>query len=409
MRRLAFSSQSNIYVKEIIEMYSKPSLTIHEMLVTRHPSPNPALYYEDNALEMKMKMLSYGQLDELSSRCATLLASIGIVKGSKIGVMLPKGPHIMIVALAAWRLGAVYIPMFTAFGPDAIAVRLKDAGANVVITDDINRPKFDNLVNELDLQMVTVSRDKSSLIHGDTPLTMDSLLHTKPSGTPPADITPDDIIILLYTSGTTGLPKAVPIPAFALASFHTYMQMGLGLSSGDIDSSVPSSPLPPCSTPLDHTSSRYQRYLSTADPAWAYGLYYNLVGPLLVGIPPTYLAGPFSASHVVRALQKHRITHYASSPSAYRSIRAEDMSGKLGVSHEDWRDISKTIQCTSSAGEPLPAEIIQWWQGRMEGKVIADHYGQSEAGMMINWHWVDSPTCRTVGKIYIILPYACRV
>ncbi|CAE7770668.1 Acsm3, partial [Symbiodinium microadriaticum] len=312
--------------------------------------------------------------------------------------MLPKGPHIVIAALATWRLGAVYVPLFTAFGPEAIGIRLKDANANIVITDQANRSKFNGLVEELCLKMVSVSEDNSCLPHGDIAFSLDSLVRSNAYVAPPVQISCSDDIILLYTSGTTGLPKAVSIPAVALASFHVYMQLGLGLSCGDIDSSVSSCPLPPCASSSLTTSSRYQRYLSTADPAWAYGLYYNLVGPLLIGIPATYLTGPFASSHVVRSLQNFKITHFASSPSAYRAIKADDVSGALGASDEDWRDIAETLQCSSSAGEPLNPEIIRWWQGRMSGKLIADHYGQSEAGMMVNWHWVDSPTCSTIGK-----------
>jgi acyl-coenzyme A synthetase/AMP-(fatty) acid ligase len=204
----------------------------------------------------------------------------------------------------------------------------------------------------------------------------------------------------------------VSIPAFSLASFHVYMQLGLGLACGDIDSSVPSCPLSPCATSSApaltatvhtnpttvHTIPGYQRYMSSADPAWAYGLYYNLIGPLLIGIPMTYLHGPFSTKRLVNALHKHSITHYASSPSAYRAIRADDVNGSLGVSDEQWAAIAQTLQCASSAGEPLNTEIIEWWQSRMQGKVVADHYGQSEAGMMVNWHWAHAPGRNAAGN-----------
>lgn len=398
--RIAFSTTSktkSIYVEEVLEMYSTPSLSIQHLLVTRHPSPNPALYYEDKAT-MEMLTLSYGDLDILSSQFATILSSLGVVKGSKIGVMLPKGPHIMIAALAIWRLGAVYVPLFTAFGPDAALIRLKDADAHVAITDESNRFKFEKLVSTLNLNMVTVVDKEESLRSGDTPLSIESLRSGAVPSIPPTKISSDEDIMLLYTSGTTGLPKAVPIPAFALASFHVYMQAGLGLACGDIESAVPSCPLPPRVDSSHPSGTRYQRYLSTADPAWAYGLYYNLIGPLLIGIPATYLSGPFSAPQLIGALSKHRVTHFASSPSALRAVKARDMEGSLGVSDADWNSIASTLQCTSSAGEPLNPEVMKWWEGRLGGKVIADHYGQSEAGMLVNWHWLDSPCRDVIGK-----------
>ncbi len=83
---------------------------------------------------------TFEQLRDASSRLANLLASHGIVAGDRIAGLLPRTPMLLITILAAWRLGAVYQPLFTAFGPKAIEHRLQAAGTRAVITDPLNRP-----------------------------------------------------------------------------------------------------------------------------------------------------------------------------------------------------------------------------------------------------------------------------
>jgi acetyl-CoA synthetase len=202
---------------------------------------------------------------------------------------------------------------------------------------------------------------------------------TRGTSIAPVTITPQDIICLLYTSGTTGLPKGVTIPAFALASFHTYMEHGLGLQ--------PTTTTTNNNNNNNNNTSSRTSYLNIADPAWAYGLYYNLIGPLLTGIPPTYLAGGFDPQKLLRTLARSQVTHFAAAPSAYRALCAHDQSEN---NEEDlFLQIKKHLLSASSAGEPLNPEIIDWWRSKMNGRSIADHYGQSETGMTVNWHWLD--------------------
>jgi acetyl-CoA synthetase len=102
------------------------------------------------------------------------------------------------------------------------------------------------------------------------------------------------MMILLFTSGTTGNPKGVPIPVKCLASFEAYMRFGLDVRSDDV-------------------------FWNMADPGWAYGLYDNLLGPLLLGKTVHFYGGAFSPEDVYKIMHKWQVTNFASAPTAYRS------------------------------------------------------------------------------------------
>jgi acetyl-CoA synthetase len=128
-------------------------------------------------------------------------------RGDHVATLLPKCPELLIAAVGLWRLGAVHVPLFTAFGPDAISFRLDDASARVVITDTRNSGKLPK-----------ATRADVLLIDG---------LRQRLSGVEPCrtvtKLGPDELLILIYTSGATGHPKGVEAPVRALASFLAYL------------------------------------------------------------------------------------------------------------------------------------------------------------------------------------------
>jgi acetyl-CoA synthetase len=115
---------------------------IANLLCERH-AEDPrrlALRYED--AEGHEEQLTYRELADLSARFANRLAAVGVGRGDRVATLLPKCPELLIAAVGLWRLGAVHVPLFTAFGPDAIGFRLDDAAARVVITDTRNSGKL---------------------------------------------------------------------------------------------------------------------------------------------------------------------------------------------------------------------------------------------------------------------------
>ena len=310
-----------------------------------------ALFYE-NAKGETSKW-TFRELMDLSSKLAGFLRAIGIRKGDRVGVMLPKAPELLISSLAAWRLGAGYLPLFTAFGPDAIDYRLRDSETRVVVTNAANRAKLKDTSahKQGKLEIVTVADSLGKGIEkGDYSFWNE--LERASAVEEPEPLSGNDIMIMLYTSGTTGNPKGVDIPVKALASFEAYMRFGLDLREEDM-------------------------YWNMADPGWAYGLYYNLMGPLLIGKATLFFDAPFSPADFFRIMSKYRVTNFASSPTAYRALKA---SGDRVA-----RQFPYFLRVASSAGEPLNPEVIEWSQ-KLWGIPIHDQFGQTELGMAANNH-----------------------
>jgi len=158
-----------------------------------------------------------------------------------------------------------------------------------------------------------------------------------------------DPFLLLFTSGTVGSAKGVAVPLQALPSFLAYMQFGVGLRDDDV-------------------------YWNVADPGWAYGLYYAVVGPLLLGNATIFYEGAFSVESTYRILAQHRVTNLAAAPTVYRLL--------LAAGEEPARAVRGKLRTASSAGEPLNPEVIRWFEQHI-GCSIQDHYGQTELGIVV--------------------------
>lgn len=302
-----------------------------------------ALRYHNQAGETAQ--YTFKELDRLSGSLAQSLKEMGIQAGDSVGVLLPKIPELVIAGLAIWRLGAVYLPLFTAFGTEALQYRLEDSRAKLVITNRENQAKLSAASSSG--RVLLVDREPGSSASGDHSfwelLRQPSIVSYQPR-------IPEDTMILIYTSGTTGNPKAVPVPLKALAAFETYMRIGLDLQAED-------------------------NFWNLADPGWAYGLYYGLIGPLLLGQSTFYYHGAFDPASIYRLWDEYKITNFAAAPTAYRAMRAE---GHLPA-------LSRGVRVLSSAGEPLNPGVILWAEQTF-GVTIHDHYGQTELGMVINNH-----------------------
>jgi acetyl-CoA synthetase len=270
--------------------------------------------------------MTYAELSQESRRLAAVLAAEGVGAGDRVAVLLAKSPGLLVTLLAIWRLGAVHVPLFTAFGPDAVAYRVAHSEARVVVTDDAHRPKVPA---------------------GVAVLAPDAVADREPPAE--ADRAPDDAFVLLYTSGTTGHPKGVEVPVRAIEAFRFYVSHGLGVRPDDV-------------------------YWNVADPGWAYGLYVGVVAPLAEGREILWRTVPFAAEDLFDALLRHGVTNLAGAPTVYRTLRAASVPAGFRDAHR--------LRAISSAGEPLDAELLDWSR-RALGVAIHDHYGQSELGMVV--------------------------
>ncbi|WP_230463159.1 AMP-binding protein [Sphingobium sp. Cam5-1] len=284
-----------------------------------------------------------------SERLARLLASLGIKKGDCIAGLLSRTPELLITALAAWRIGAIYQPLFTAFGPKAIDHRLIEAGTKAIVTSAEHRSKISGAAA---IPVLTTSAPKGS----DHDFWSEAVGLERDLS--PASCTLDDPFLMMFTSGTTGLPKALHVPIRAIAAFKRYMLDGIGLSRDDV-------------------------FWNMADPGWAYGLYYAVVGPLSLGFATTFFEGSFSVADTYQTIKSFGVTSLAGSPTAYRMM--------MGAGPEPAAAVRGQLRAISSAGEPLNPELVRWFAEHLNAP-MRDHYGQTELGIVLcNHHGLTHP------------------
>ncbi|MCE9683470.1 AMP-binding protein [Halomonas alkalisoli] len=321
-----------------------------------------ALVHEDAS--GNVNRMTYAELEAESAKLAGWLAERGLGVGDRIACMLPRSPQLLVAVLATWRIGAVYQPLFTAFGPDAVDYRLGRADTKLVITDHGNRFKFDGLSQ----CPAVLAVGGPSTDHGDDLDWSEALAHS-PIETRPPRLAPDAPFLQMFTSGTVGKPKGVAVPLSGMPAFALYMELAIDLREDD-------------------------RFWNMADPGWAYGLYYAIAGPLLLGVTTHFCEAGFSAEGAMAFMKRHRITNFAAAPTAYRLMKA---SGLFDNAHEILE-----LRVASSAGEPLNTEVVTWVE-RSLGCPVMDHYGQTETGMTCcNHHALAHP--KHVGAMGVPMP-----
>lgn len=312
-----------------------------------------ALYWY--AKDGRKEQYSFRELKKYSTQFASFLKSQGVRKGDRISGLLPRTPELIITILATWRIGAVYQPLFTAFGPKAIEHRIQLAQSKLVVTDLANREKLSEINNCPPI--VTV---QAELHTQNYPQDFDFWreLNRQTETVELEMLSINDPFLLMFTSGTTGPAKPLKVPLKALIAFGDYMKNAIGLSQDDI-------------------------FWNIADPGWAYGLYYAITGPLLLGHSTLFFEGGFNAESVCDVINEYGITNLAGAPTAYRMMMAADPS--------QMAQLRGKLRVVSSAGEPLNPEVIRWFKEVLDVPIY-DHYGQTEVGMVVcNHHALAHP------------------
>ncbi len=296
--------------------------------------------------------LTFAELKAASARFANYLKSQGIGKGDRVAGLLPRGPELLVVIAGALRAGAVYQPLFTAFGSGAIEYRLERAGTKLVVTDPANYPKLTEVKNCAPVLCVNASETGA-----DVP-DFEETLAQQADQFEPVMIKGTDPFLQMFTSGTVGKAKGVAVPARALLAFYVYMKYAIDLREDDV-------------------------FWNVADPGWAYGLYYAVVGPLMMGHATHFNPGAFTPESTYDMIRKYKITNLAAAPTAYRLLKANDQVLPEGE--------NLGLRVCSSAGEPLNPEVVNWIKNR-HFCPVKDHYGQTETGMTCcNFHGLEHP------------------
>lgn len=291
---------------------------------------------------------SFADVSERSNQVANALEELGVDRGDRVATLIPRIPGLVNATYGIWKLGATNVPLFTAFGPDAIEHRLNDADVGYLVTTPSFRDVLDD-VSEHDLEeIVVIDRDGDGEIRSED-RDFDALVDGASTEFEVARTDPeDDIATIMYTSGTTGQPKGELWPhQFPLAIVH-FFEYAWGVE----DDSV---------------------VFCGADPAWGVGHGY-ISGMPFIGSPIILYEGEFDPIQYFELLEEYDVDIFAHAPTAYRGMMA------AGEAIENY-DIQ--LEAASALGESTPASVIEYFRDAWD-LTIHDGYGFTEASMLVN-------------------------
>jgi len=332
-------------VREALGWKDGEPVSLGTSIVDRHvDSDRIALIAID--LAGNERRLTYRDLSEASNRFANLLGRLGVGPGDRIAGLMPRGPDVLIAIIGALKAGAIYVPVFTGFGPDAVKFRLDHCDAKVLVTHasvshqvpPATRAKI-LCVMQPDKPVPDSWLDLARELQGES-TRFENVLRDR-----------DDAAALIYTSGSTGQPKGGAIAVNFLAAISPYITYGLGLQPDDV-------------------------LWPTGDPGWGYGFVCYL-GALAAGGTLISVEANPTAELFLSVLERYRVTNLATTPTLLRSV--------LVLDDEALKARQIRLRAISSCGEPLNSRVVESFQ-RVWSLTPMDHFGATEYALPIGNH-----------------------
>ena len=290
--------------------------------------------------------LTFRHFTMRSNQVGNALRALGICRGDRILIMLPRVPEWWEAVLGIMRIGAISMPGTTLLTPKDVAYRVQSAAAAAVITDDEGALKVEQVADEcptLRLKMALGAEREGWVNYTRAVASAAASMKREPTRC-------DEPLMIYFTSGTVGYPKMV---------LHTHVSYPVGhIVTGKYW--------------LDQKPTDLHWNLS--DTGWAKAAYSNLFGPWSMGAALFTFdgRGRFDARQTLELLERYPISTFCAPPTAYRLLVLEDLS----------RYHLSALRHCIGAGEPLNPEVIEAWQ-RGTGQTIRDGYGQTETVILV--------------------------
>ena len=286
--------------------------------------------------------ITYDELRRRTNRFANVLRQgLGLAKGDRLFVLCERIPELYIGVLGALKAGLVVCPLFSAFGPEPVRMRLEIGQANAVLTtESFFHRKIEKSAPSLPwLHHVLITGESLDLLMAEA----SDEFEIEPTR-------PDDGSFLHFTSGTTGTPKgAIHVHGAAVMHYATG-KYALDLHRDDV-------------------------FWCTADPGWVTGTSYGIVAPLLHGVTSIVDEADFDAERWYRILEEQAVTVWYTAPTAIRMLMKA--GPELARAHR-----FPKLRFIASVGEPLNPEAV-WWGNDVLGLPIHDNWWQTETGGII--------------------------
>jgi len=289
---------------------------------------------------------SFGDLDRLSNRLANLLRAHGLRRGDRVAVCLAQSPEAMLTHLAAYKLGAIAVPLFTLFGPEALDYRLRQSGAAMLVTDLRSLEKIAPIRDGLpDLAAVLT-------VDGPGPGTLDMAAEMERASDAfaPVETGPETPAFISYTSGTTGPPKGALHPHRVLLGHLPGVQLAHEMfpQTGDM-------------------------MWTPADWAWMGGLC-NIAMPCLrFGVPLlSHRMERFDPERAFWLIERFGVRNVFLPPTALKLMRRVERPERFALG----------LRSVATGGESMGAELLDWGRAAF-GLAINEFYGQTECNLVL--------------------------
>ncbi|MGB8634777.1 MAG: acetate--CoA ligase [Rhodanobacteraceae bacterium] len=312
--------------------------------------------------------ISYRQLHDEVCRFGNALRNLGVGKGDRVAIYMPMVPEAAVAMLACARIGAVHSVVFGGFSPDALARRIADSACKMVITADegIRGGKTIPLKRNVDaslerdgtqsVETVIVVQRTGSSINMQSPRDRwyHVLIEGQPGECPPEPMNSEDPLFILYTSGSTGMPKGVLHTTGGYLVYASYThECVFDLREDDV-------------------------YWCSADVGWVTGHSYVVYGPLANGATTLMFDGVPTwpdCSRFWQTIDRHKVSLFYTAPTAIRALMREGDDPVLKTSR-------KSLRVLGTVGEPINPEAWEWYfhvvgNGRCP---VVDTWWQTETG-----------------------------
>jgi acetyl-CoA synthetase len=320
-----------------------------------------ALYWTNDRGEKRI--LSFADMKRLSDKAANYLTSLGIVKGDMVMIILKRDWQFWYTIMALHKIGAVTIPATHLLTEKDITYRVNAAGVKAIICTDSGdiKTRIDGAKDIPTLKLKLLCGDREGWLNYEKGVDGASESFVKPA---PEDLPENgDIMLLYFTSGTTGMPKMV-------AHSYTY-------PLGHIPTAV-----------FWHNCDPDGMHLTVSETGWAKSVWGKLYGQWLAETAVfVYDHEKFVPAEMLKAICDHRVTTFCAPPTIYRYFIKEDLR-KFDFSHMKWASI---------AGEPLNPEVYHQFR-EATGLKLMEIYGQTELTVTVgNFLWME-PKPGSMGK-----------
>ncbi len=340
-----------------------------------------AAIIHDSPVTNTIRSISYLELRAQVAQCAGMLRGLGVGKGDRVIIYMPMVPETAVAMLACARIGAVHSVVFGGFAANELATRIDDALPKVILSASCGvepgrivpyKPLLDGAIAMASHKPETCvilqrQMEAAELIPG-----RDHDWDEAVAGAQPADCVPvlaTDPLYILYTSGTTGIPKGVVRDNGGhLVALKWSMKNIYDVDPGEV-------------------------WWSASDVGWVVGHSYIVYAPLFHGATSILFegkpVGTPDAGVFWRVIQQHNCVSLFTAPTAFRAIRKEDPDGKLLAQY----DLSR-FRTLFLAGERADPDTLQWAEQQLQKPVI-DHWWQTETG------WAIAANCMGLGALPI--------